>query len=275
MPSQYRTNLSWLVLGRRITKVDALHGKIAPKARAAAARGMKWRAYRTVEEDKHGHRRPWGQWLWIPKAGVVGHLELPPSGGTFVGGERYALRWRKAHPLARSAREVFDQLAQWTGAGEWRRTRKGRRAFEHPAPTYDHWLEAREAAEREGRKILPYRQWRDEVSEAWHWRWYQAGGERRREAGTAVNPRRWRTPGYSGPALRYFTLWDRRRQLFSAATGKRVEWPKGTVRFLAYLKGGEQAVFESSPSHGERGYRVAWYRGKTGRWRRTRRSLTS
>lgn len=184
--------MSWLILGGRITKIDALHPVLQRVARAALKRGLRWQAYHLVEEDKYRNKRPAGQWLWVPKARIIGHLELP-SFGTFEGGRKYAIRWSRSHPLARSLKEVW-QIHQWGDPQlrRWARRRGPRTPY--PAPSYEHWLEAREVAEREGRTIAPFEKWREELSSAWHWDWYQSGSSLLRRQRTSTNPRR-RKPG--------------------------------------------------------------------------------
>lgn len=180
-----RRNMSWLELGSRIMKLDGLHEVIRNVARGATRRGMKWYAYRMTEVNKYGGRQTWGQFIWVPKARLIGHLEVaPPGSGGFIGHGKpvyHSVRWERPHPLARTIKEVWD-------AHIWGTYHKGKiRRYGGAlsvAPEFAHWLEAREVAEREGRKIQPYKEWRDEMSEPFHSTWWRAG----------------RAKGNSGPA---------------------------------------------------------------------------
>jgi hypothetical protein len=201
--------MSWLELGPRIMKLDRLHEAIRNVARGATKRGLKWYAYRMIEVNKYGGRQPYGQFLWVPKANLIGHLEVaPPGSGGFVGhGDKpisHAVSWDRPHPLARDIKEVWD-AHQW---GDFRRgklRRYGRTDLSNSAQI-SHWLEAREVAEREGRSIKPFREWRDEMSEPFHSAWWRAS---QRSKGN---------PGRRGPARRDGC--GRR-----ATLQQRVDWP--------------------------------------------------
>jgi hypothetical protein len=172
-----RRNMSWLELGSRIMKLDSLHEAIRNVAWGASKRGLKWYAYRMTEVNKYGGRQPWGQFLWVPKAKLIGHLEVaPPGSGGFIGCGKpfyHSLRWDRPHPLARNIKEVWH-------AHNWGTYQKGKirgYGFAGPSnsPEFAHWLEAREVAQREGRKIAPYEEWSKEMSEPFHSTWWRAG----------------------------------------------------------------------------------------------------
>jgi hypothetical protein len=173
-----RKNMSWLELGSRIMKVDLLHPTIQNVARGATRRGMKWFAYRMTEVDKYGGRQPYGQWIWIPKANLIGHVDVaPPGSGGFIRAKgpnvQYAVQWERGHPLARNVKEVWH-------AYHWGHSRRGKLqryggSDVLNSPMYEHWLEAREIAKREGRTIQPWDKWRSEMSEPFHHAWWARG----------------------------------------------------------------------------------------------------
>lgn len=198
MNRRYRKNLSWLILGKRINRAVDLHPILARKVAAARKRGLHWQAYRMVEEDKYRGRKPAGQWLWIPKARIIGHLELPAPGDTFVGGKQHSITWSRAHPLARNLKEVWFQH-QWGHSRRGKMERWGPEDF-GPTPYYEHWLEAREVAEREGRKMPPFKKWRARLGEEWHWTWYR--GTRSARTPRPNAPRGWDNPKASRLAHR-------------------------------------------------------------------------
>lgn len=172
-----RRNMSWMELGSRIMKLDSLHEAIRNVARGATRRGLKWYAYRMIEVNKYGGRQPYGQFIWIPKANLIGHLSVaPPGSGGFLGRDKpfyHSVHWERPHPLARNIKEVWD-VHNW---GTYRKGRIRRYSSEVPSlspsqsPEFAHWLEAREVAEREGRKIAPFREWQKEKSDAFHEAW--------------------------------------------------------------------------------------------------------
>lgn len=181
-----RRNMSWFELGSRVMKIDNLHPTIQNVARGATRRGMKWFAYRLVEVDKYGHRTPYGQWLWVPKANLIGRVDVaPPDSGGFIRAKgpniQYAVSWERGHPLARNVKEVWE-------AYNWGHSRRGKlqrySGDVSIAASYEHWLEAREVAKREGRTIAPWDQWRSEMSEPFHSTWWRQGEDfRHRRAG--------------------------------------------------------------------------------------------
>lgn len=168
-----RRNMSWLERGSRIMKLDRLHPSIQNVARGASRRKLKWVAYRVIEVDKYGNRKPEGQFLWIPKANLIGHVSIaPPGSGGFLGRDKpfyHAVHWHRPHPLARNIDEIWD-VFNW---GTYRKGKIRRYGSLSPssAPEFAHWLEAREVAEREGRKIAPWREWQKEMSEPFHQTW--------------------------------------------------------------------------------------------------------
>jgi hypothetical protein len=173
-----RRNMSWLELGSRIMKIDLLHRTIQNVARGAGRRGMKWFAYRLTEVDKYGGRQPYGQWLWIPKANLIGHVSIaPPGSGGFIQASgpnlQYVVQWERGHPLARTVKEVWH-------AYHWGHSRRGRLqryggGDVSNAPLYEHWLEAREVAKREGRTIPSWDEWSKEMSGPFHHAWWARG----------------------------------------------------------------------------------------------------
>ncbi len=235
-----RRNMSWLELGSKITKLDLLHPAIQSVARGALRRGLKWHAYRMVEVNKYGGRQQYGQFLWVPKANLIGHLEVaPPGSGGFIGhGPKpvpHALRWERPHPLARNIKEVWN-------AHQWGTYQKGRiRRYGgslSSGPEFAHWLEAREAAEREGRTIPPYREWSKEMSEPFHSVWWREGWTSKGRP-PARNPRRRarRNAGWpKHPFLRYGTPVVATQPI----RWKDVRIPKGARgKVLRMLDGGE------------------------------------
>jgi hypothetical protein len=184
-----RKNMSWLVLGKRIMKLEKLHHTIQNVVRGALKRGLKWQAYNIIEEDKYRHRQPYGQWLWIPKAGLIGHVSIaPPGSGGFIGRDKpyyHSVRWSRAHPLARDLKEVW-RAYNW-GTYERGKIRRYGGTLSS-APEFAHWLEAREVAKREGRSIASYDEWSKEMSGPFHSAWLRArrnpkGRHPRRNAG--------------------------------------------------------------------------------------------
>lgn len=171
-----RRNMSWMELGTRIMKVDLLHPSIQNVARGATKRGLKWQAYRLVEVNKYGGRQPYGQWLWVPKANLIGRVDVaPPGSGGFIGrGDKpyyHSVSWARPHPLARNLKEVW-RAYNW---GTYQRGKIRRYGGSiSSAPEFAHWLEAREVATREGRTIASYDEWSKAMSEPFHATWLGA-----------------------------------------------------------------------------------------------------
>ena len=183
-----RKNMSWFELGSKITKLEKLHPTIQNVARGALKRGMKWIAYRLVEVDKYGHRQPYGQWLLVPKANLIGRVDVaPPGSGGFITGPGnktipFSVSWARPHPLARDIKEVWHAY-NWGHSRRGKLERYGSRDVSN-APHYEHWLEAREVARREGRTIASYDKWSSEMSEPFHSTWWRQGEDfRHRRAG--------------------------------------------------------------------------------------------
>jgi hypothetical protein len=207
-----RKNMSWLELGSRIMKLDKLHSTIQNVARGAIRRGMKWFAYRVTEVDKYGGRQPYGQWLWIPKANLIGHVSIaPPGSGGFITGQGsktipFSVSWSRPHPLARTVKEIWYAY-NWGHSRRGKLQRYGSRDISL-APGYEHWLEAREIAKREGRTIAPWDKWRSEMSEPFHSTWWRQGEDfRHRRAG--LERTHWKARSNSrnpGPRLRFKDL---------------------------------------------------------------------
>lgn len=169
-----RHNMSWMELGTRITKIALLHPILRTKAEAALKRGLKWQAYRLVEVNKYGGRQQYGQWLWIPATGLIGNLDIAPKGsGGFFGAGRsivhHAVSWGRAHPLARGIKEVWHAF-NWGHSRRGKMSRYGGQDIVN-SPNYEHWLEAREVAEREGRTIKSWDAWRSDMSSEFHEPW--------------------------------------------------------------------------------------------------------
>lgn len=229
-----RPNMSWLELGTRIMKVDLLHPSIQNVARGATRRGLKWQAYRISEVSKYGGRQDYGQWLWVPKANLIGHVSIaPPGSGGFIGkGDKpyyHAVKWSRAHPLARTLKEVWHAY-HW-GTYERGKIRRYGSSISS-APEFAHWLEAREAATREGRTIAPYKEWSAEMSEPFHATWLRARRNPKRRS-TRRNPVRlyWRygTKVRTTAAIRWHGLYI----------------PKGTLgKVTRMLDGGDAAHVE-------------------------------
>jgi hypothetical protein len=168
--------MSWLELGSRIMKLDSLHPTIQNVARGALRRGLKWQAYRMIEVNKGGQRQPYGQWLWVPKANLIGRVDIaPPGSGGFIRAKgpnvEYSVQWSRSHPLARNLKEVWHAY-NWGHSRRGKLERYGGRDVWN-SPSYEHWLEAREVADREGRKISSWDQWSREMSEPFHSTWWR------------------------------------------------------------------------------------------------------
>lgn len=182
MKRSARSNLSWQQLGRKL-RFQSLWPTLQKVVKAARQRRLKWEAFRLIEADKYGNRKPIGQWMWIPKTRVIvevvrGHF-IGAGGrpvGRVVNGTREIIHRERVHPLARTAKEAFDAV-KW---GDWRRGKRRRWGGTRmtPGPQYTDWLEAREWAQREGRKIAPFDKWRSDISERWHWEWYRSSVQR-------------------------------------------------------------------------------------------------
>lgn len=239
-----RRNMSWLVLGARIMKLSGLHPSIQKVASGATRRGMKWYAYRMIEEDKYRNRKPAGQFLWIPKANLIGHVSIAePGSGGFLGYDKptyHSVSWDRPHPLARNIKEVWD-VHQWGTyrKGKIRRHGGGKDDVSN-APEFAHWLEAREVAEREGRTITPYRQWQEEMSEPFHSTWLRTW--KTSKGRPARNPR---------ITIQFYR--DRKGVIRAWGTGMQSRLPDRHVLLVDYKHGG---IFDTWKSGGGRNFEL-------------------